>query len=103
MKEFIHDKVTKILFTIPLATNLARKKTISDILLGLIESRKVQFHEIALYVAGKVKTASTERRIQGFFKDFNFDFCKVCCALALFLPQKKVFLSIDRTEWDGDA
>ncbi len=43
---------------------------------------------------------SIERRIQSFFRDYEFDYDQVCLLLALFLPRGKVSLSIDRTEWD---
>jgi hypothetical protein len=100
MKKIIKSEITKILDKVPLAKNLARKKFISDFTLGLIESRKVQFQEVALHIESEAKTESVERKIQAFFKEYEFDYEQVCMLLTLFLPRKKVNLSIDRTEWD---
>ena len=100
MKEIINAKVIEIFNIVPLATNLARKKFISAFLLGLIDSRKVQFKEIALHMSSTAKDESVERKIQSFFKDFIFDYDKVCLLLLLFLPKGKLDLCIDRTEWD---
>lgn len=100
MKKIIRDEVTNLLQQIPLAKNLARKKFIAAFLLGLLDSRKVQFQEIALHIESCAKLSSIERTIQSFFKLFQFDYQKVCALLVLFLPRGPVCLSIDRTEWD---
>lgn len=100
MKKIIRDEVIKLLHKIPLAKNLARKKFISSFLLGLIDSRKVQFQEVALHIESAAKVESVERTIQSFFKEYEFDYQQVCALLVLFLPRGKVSLSIDRTEWD---
>lgn len=100
MKEIINAQVINILNIVPLAENLARKKFISAFLLGLIDSRKVQFKEIALHIESKAKLESIERNIQSFFKEFLFDFDKVSLLLLLFLTKGKLDLCVDRTEWD---
>lgn len=100
MKKIIRDEIIKLFAKIPLATNLARKKFISSFLLGIIDSRKVQFNEIALHIESDAKTESIERTIQSFFKDYEFDFDQVCLLLIMFLPKGELTLSIDRTEWD---
>ena len=100
MKNIIKDKVIKILDKVPLAKNLARKKFISNFLLGLINSRKVQFEEISLHIESGSKPQSIERQIQAFFKDYEFNYEQVCLLLCLFLPRGKLSLSIDRTEWN---
>jgi Transposase DDE domain len=100
MKKIIRDEVIKLLQKIPLATNLARKKFISSFLMGLIDSEKVQFREVALHIESEAKIESIERNIQSFFKDYEFDYDQVCLLLVLFLPRGKLSLSIDRTEWD---
>ena len=100
MNQIIKDQITKLLGKIPLAKNLARKKFISSFILGLIDSRKVQFQEIALHVKSEAQLESVERNIQSFFKDYDFDYQQVCLLLSLFLPKGKLTLSIDRTEWD---
>ena len=100
MKKIIKAQVINFLNIVPLAENLARKKFISEFILGLIDSRKVQFVEVALHMDSAAKLESVERRIQSFFKDFIFDYDRVCLLLSMFLPRGKVDLSIDRTEWD---
>ena len=100
MKEFISSQVINILNIVPLAENLARKKFIAAFLLGLIDSRKVQFKEIALHIESRAKLESIERNIQSFFREFLFDFDKVCLLLLLFLAKGKLDLCVDRTEWD---
>ena len=100
MKKIITSEVTKLLDIIPLSKNLARKKFISSFLLGLIDSRKVQFQEVALHIESAAKLASVERNIQSFFKEVSFDYEQVCLLLMMFLSRGKVSLSIDRTEWD---
>lgn len=100
MKRIIKDKVIELLGKIPLAKNLARKKFISSFLLGLIDSRKVQFKEVAIHIESDAKHESVERNIQSFFKDYEFDYEQVCLLLLMFLPKGSLSLSIDRTEWD---
>ena len=100
MKKIIKDEVINLLGKIPLAKNLARKKFISAFLLALLDSKKVQFQDIALHIDSEAKLESVERNIQSFFKDYEFDYQQVCLLLVLFLPRGKLNLSIDRTEWD---
>ena len=100
MKKIIRDEITKLLYKIPLAENLARKKFISSFLLGIIDSRKIQFQEVALHMKSTAKVESVERTIQSFFKDYEFDYQQVCVLLVMFLRRGKISLSIDRTEWD---
>ena len=100
MKKIISDQVTKLFHKVPLAKNLARKKFISSFLLGLLESQRVQFQQVAIHIESEAKLESVERKIQSFFKAFEFDYDQVCLLLTLFLPTGKVSLSIDRTEWD---
>jgi hypothetical protein len=100
MNYIIKNKVIQLLDKMPLAKNLARKKFISSFLPALIESRKVQFKEIAMHIVTQAKTTSIERTIQSFFKDDEFDYAQVCAWLLMFLPPGKLMLSIDRTEWD---
>lgn len=98
MKQIIRDEVIKLLDKIPLAKNLARKKFISSFILGLIDSRKVQFNEVAIHIKSSAKLESVERTIQSFFKEYDFDYEQVCMLLVLFFSKGKLSLSIDRTE-----
>ena len=83
---------------IPLAKNLARQNFISEFTLGVIKSRNVQFKEVGLHFTTDSKVESNERRIQAFFKDFEFDYQQVAILLVMFLPKGKLSLSIDRTD-----
>jgi len=103
MKKIISDEITKVLYKILLAENLARKKFISSFLLGIIDSRKTQFHEVALHIRSTAKVESVERTIQSFFKDYKFDYQQVCMLIILFLRRGKVSLSINRTDRTADA
>lgn len=100
MKDFIGSKIRDIFSKIPLAKNLSRQKFISEFTLGVIKSRNVQFKEVGLQFTTDAKVESNERRIQSFFKDFEFDYEQVALLLVMFLPKGKLSLSIDRTEWD---
>ena len=73
MKQIIKDEIIKLLGIVPLAKNLARKKFISSLILGLIDSKKVRFQEIAIHVEWDAKFESIERNIQSFFKGYDFD------------------------------
>ena len=74
-----------------------------EILLGIIESRKVQFNEISLHIQSEAKVESTESRVQAFFRDFEFDYEQVARILICLLPNAKLTLCMDRTEWDFGA
>jgi hypothetical protein len=100
MKNIIVSKIKSLFLEIPLAKNLARQTFISEFTLGVIKSRNVQFKEVGLHFTTDSKVESTERRIQAFFKDFDFDYQQVAILLVMFLPNGKLSLSIDRTEWD---
>ena len=71
MKNIINSKIKNLFSQIPLAKNLARQTFISEFTLGVIKSRNVQFKEVGLHFTTDSKVASTERRIQAFFKDFE--------------------------------
>lgn len=98
MNKIIENKVRNLFLKINLASNLSRKKFILDILLGMIEGRKVTFNEISLHIKTESKVSSTERRIQSFFSDFTFDYSIVASFLLCLMPFGKLSLCIDRTE-----
>jgi Transposase DDE domain len=100
MIEAIKCKVIEIFDVVSSSINLARKKFMVGFILALIDSKKVQFHEVALAMNTGAKLESRERQIQAFFKDYKFDYLQVCMLLSMFLPVGKLHLSIDRTEWD---
>ena len=98
MKNIIGSKIKNLFSEIPLAKNLARQNFISEFTLGVIKSRNVQFKEVGLHFTTDSKVESNERRIQAFFKDFEFDYQQVAILLVMFLPNGKLSLSIDRTD-----
>lgn len=104
MKQSLIDEITTVLQNVPIVANLARKKFVSQFIIGLIQSRKVQFCEIAHYLNNKAKLASNEVRIQDFFREVEIDYPLVATLLlGLFPRKKKLRICIDRTEWDFGA
>jgi hypothetical protein len=100
MNKLFDTKIEKILNGIQIVENLARKKFVSAFILSLIKIKKVQFSELAYSLNDSVKVESNERRIQHFFEKVDIDFDQIALLLCLFLPQGKVKLCLDRTEWD---
>lgn len=100
MNNKIRNKIKNCLLFLQINANLARKKFIVEIILAIIASRKVQFHEISLHIESEAKVDSTERRIQAFFADFEFNYQNVASFLLMLLPKGKLILCMDRTEWD---
>ena len=78
MIDTVKCKVREIFDVVSSRINLARKKFMVDFLLALIDSKKVQFREIALHMQTGAKLDSRERQIQAFFKDYKFDYLQVC-------------------------
>ena len=93
-------QVAKLFSVCKLAENAARQKFIVEILLALLESKKLQFNELSLHIDSEAEEISTERRLQNFFANFEFDYDLVALLLCSFFPRGKVTLCIDRTEWD---
>ena len=101
MKQSLNAEVTEILSEVPIVKNLARKKFISQFTLGLIQSRNVQFCQVAQHLNDEAKVASNEVRIQDFFREVDLEYSCVATLLLSLLPgNKKLRLCIDRTEWD---
>jgi hypothetical protein len=73
MKERLYNTVN-IFKKVELVSHKARRNSMAKILLGMIKSRQVQFHSIAVEIKSDAKKASIKRRIQAFFKRFSFDF-----------------------------
>jgi hypothetical protein len=103
MNESIKSKVRDIFKTTDILKNLARKTFMVDIVLSMMECRKVQFNEISLHINSEAKQSSIERRIQAFFLKAELDYSQVAILLAMILPNWKLTLCIDRTEWDIGA
>lgn len=77
-----------------------RQEFVDLIISGMINSRSVQFWEIAEGIDKPIKTESLERRIQDFFEKVSFDYQALMRYFLSFVHHDKLSLSIDRTEWD---
>jgi len=100
MNPKIRNKIKEIFLPLQMAENLARKKFILSIILGILEARKIQLHEISLHIESEAKVESTERRLQAFFTNFSFDYDQIALILLFFMPKGKLTLCIDRTNWE---
>ncbi len=99
MKQSLKSEITTILHSVPIVQNLARKKFVAAFVLALIQSRKVQFGEIAQHLNPEAKLASNENRIQDFFREVDLDYQLITVLLLSLLPKKaKLRICIDRTE-----
>jgi hypothetical protein len=71
--------------------------------LGLIKSRKVQFHSIANGMKNEgdtIQTKSIVHRLEDFFREVVFDYDVLAKLLFCCLGAGKIRLCIDRTEWN---
>lgn len=68
MNTNIGEQVIKILDKVPLAKNLACRKSITLFVLGLVESRNIQFQKVNLYIDSQINVQSTEVGIQAFLR-----------------------------------
>ena len=100
MNNKIRNKIKNCLLLLQIKANLARKKFIVEIILAIIASRKVQFCELSLHIESSAKPESTERRLQAFFEDFEFNYEEIASFLLVLCPKGKLTLCMDRTEWD---
>jgi len=60
VKQSLIDEITTVLQNVPIVANLARKKLVSQFVIALIQSRKVQFGEIAHHLNRKAKTGAIQ-------------------------------------------
>ena len=79
--------------------HLARQKMIFALIFSMIETRSVQFPELATKLNGSAQDESNLRRIQAFFAHYELDYRVIACVLMSFVPTNKCRLSIDRTNW----
>ncbi len=101
MKQSLKVKSRQSSIRAPIVDNLARKTFISLFVLSLIQTRKVQFNEIANVLNDEVKIASNQNRIEDFFREVDINFQAIAHLMLVLLPKKeKLRLTIDRTEWD---
>lgn len=101
MKQSLKGEITSILHSAPIVDNLARKTFVALFITALIQTRKVQFNELATVLNDEAKIASNQNRIEDFFRDVTVNFQAVAQLMVALLPKKtKLRLTIDRTEWD---
>lgn len=79
--------------------HLARQKMIFALIMSLIETRSVQFTELATKLNAAAQDESNLRRIQAFFADYTLDYRLVACVLMSGVQTHKCRISIDRTNW----
>jgi hypothetical protein len=97
---------SKVAYLFQLATqktgircHLARQKMIFALIMSLIETRSVQFCELATKLNASVQDESNLRRIQAFFANYCLDYDWVACVLMRVVGKEKYRISIDRTNW----
>lgn len=66
---------------------------------ALIKVRTVNLSELAEAFNTSLDKESNYRRIQRFFLEYNFSFKDIAKLLISFIPQEKLTLCIDRTQW----
>jgi len=80
--------------------NKARITCLAQMVRGIIAVKTVNLTQVALAFSTKASSASSYRRIQRFFKDFDFD-PSIMCALvfSLFSLEGSLTVLMDRTNW----
>jgi hypothetical protein len=79
--------------------NKSRKKFLCGLVLCMLESRSVSFTDLAAELNASAKVESNLRRIQSFFSDFDLEYLAWARLLMQFVPQFKLTLVLDRTNW----
>lgn len=80
--------------------NKARLDCFTRMLLALFVARTVNLSEIAVVMASNAEVASRYKRLQRFFRHFRVDYNVIAKFIFnLFFSGKKVYLTIDRTNW----
>lgn len=101
MKPTLIDKITQMLNQVPIVHNKWRKDFVARFVLALIQSRRVQFCEVAHHLNESAKIASNQTRIEDFFRETDIDYQQLAVLLLSLLPARtKLRVCIDRTEWD---
>jgi Transposase DDE domain len=80
-------------------TNLSRKKMLCAIILAILERKSVKFTDLSEELNEDVQDSSNMRRIQSFFSDFDFQYFPFARLMLSFVPNLRLDLSIDRTNW----
>lgn len=90
----------KIILGQSFSWNKARLDCFVRMLLGLFAVRTVNLSEIALGFPSSATVGSRYKRLQRFFRQFKLDYSLIAqWVFQLFWLNKKVYLTIDRTNW----
>jgi len=100
MEQCPHSKIYQLVRSAQVVAHKKRQEFLSSLVLSMIRSRSVVFHELAYEIEGDAKLSSKERRIQNFFQCVEFDYKALCKLLLSMIGHRKLVLSMDRTEWD---
>lgn len=93
--------IVQLVRSFKVVNHLARQRFLVDLIRSMIVCRSVIFSELADKMERDAKPSSLERKIQDFFLKVDFDYQQLLKLLLAFIPaDKKLTLSIDRTEWD---
>lgn len=78
----------------------ARLRFLALFLVALFRVRTVNLSELAIGFMGRAQSASHDKRLQGFFREFELDYDDIARLVVslMHIPQPWV-LSIDRTNW----
>jgi len=79
----------------------SRMDCFAGMLLSIFRVRSINLSEVAVGFTSERKIESRYRRLKKFFTDYSLDFDKVALFLytLFFAPDKKVYLTMDRTNW----
>lgn len=83
-----------------ISAHKARVEFMARFLMALIQTRTVNLAQIALGLNAKVKTGSNYRRCQRFLAEVDFEEEVIGQVILKLLPEGKLSLCIDRTEWE---
>ena len=97
----LQSEIRRILNENQIVKNASRKSFLGLYIPALVQSNSVQFHKTAKFLNAEVKIQSNMTRIQDFYREVEIDYDFVAVLLLALLPKnKKLRISIDRTEWD---
>lgn len=96
---YLSIKIGKVLDYYLKGVHLSRQKFIRSFIFALIYKSNVKFSEIAKVLNDEVDADSNKRRIQRFFADYVLDYKRIGYMLMSFVSQRKLKLSLDRTNW----
>lgn len=78
----------------------SRIEFLAEMLKGIIAVKTVNLKQISLTFSSKAKASSSYRRIQRFFKNFNFDPIIILrFVFSIISMDRKIILILDRTNW----